>query len=113
MLAGTKIAAQDMVNAAAAALQDPAKPVVAKDNDNDTPAKKPEESEKSSPKALADSSAEKAQANLEEMKLEEIATDAVATSPEKDKLEPPKQEESNKENLSSGEKAAKPEAVAD
>lgn len=49
MLAGTKIAAQDMVNAAAAALQDPAKPVVAKEKDNDTPAKKPEESEKSSP----------------------------------------------------------------
>ena len=112
MLAASKIAAQDMVNAAAAALKDTKAPV--------KPANevKPD-SEKSSPKALGDSSAEKVVANgkMEEVKLDEVAVEILPeekvekVSPAKP--EAPKQEESNKENLSSGEKTEKPEAAAE
>ena len=115
MLAGTKIAAQDMVNAAAAALKDttPVKPAATGTKPVDSPLK-------SSPEAFGDSSAEKVQGNgnLEELKLGELdvvvddIAAAVAGSAEKAQPPnaPPKQEEGNKENLSSGEK--KPEENA-
>ena len=105
MLAGTKIAAQDMVNAAAAALKSGEAKVLK------TPVKKEEvkettEPEKISPQAFNDSSAEKVVQNgkVEEVKVE---IEPVENGTSAEKVTPAKEEkpaESNKENLSSGKK---------
>ena len=99
-----------MVNAAAAALKDSKTPVKQE-------TKPVVDSEKSSPQALGSSSEKVQNGKMEEVKLEEVALDITPeekvekVSPAK--IEAPKQEESNKENLSSGKKTEKPEAAAE
>jgi len=119
MLAGTKIAAQDMVNAAAAALKS-GEAKVLKTPVKMEEVKKTTEPEKISPEAFNDSSAEKVVQNgkVEELKVDiepvENGTSATYTASSVLLLTPAKEEkptepgvvpkESNKENLSSGKK---------